>query len=112
MTVNDWPQVLLRKEFLPQLVAYPVVNSTKSRQFSASNDARSESSSIWGSSCCSSIISWGRGPRLSIGSCSVIAAEAKDQLQQETAFESGLMHGQLGIRLLFEELVVVEVVVA
>lgn len=38
----------------------------------------------------------------------VTAAEATHQLQQATIDEGGFMHGQLGIRLLFEDLVLVE----
>jgi hypothetical protein len=86
---------LTEKKFLPEVV--PGVNSINPRQFSASNDALSDCSPIWASACLSTIISDGRNPLLPLGSRSGRAAEA-------TAVESGMMHDQLGIRLLFEDL--------
>ena len=91
-----------RGSSLPQVGVKLVVSSIIPRQFSASDDALSGSSLVWASGCCSSIISHGRNPPVSIGSLSGIAAEVKDQLQQATVMKSGLNHGQLGIRLLFE----------
>jgi hypothetical protein len=95
---------LTEKKFLPEVVVYPGVNSINPRQFSASNDALSDCSPIWASVYLSTIISDGRNPLLPLGSRSGRAAEGKDQLQQATAVESGMMHDQLGIRLLFEDL--------